>query len=314
MDAPARLLKLLSLLQARPQWSGPDLATRLGVTERTLRRDVNRIRDLGYPVEAIPGRHGGYRMTAGGALPPLLLDDDEAIAVALGLRAAATGALPGLEDATLSALAKIEKILPRRLRTSLAAVEEATVSVRPGGGGGPSIDSELLGVVAQACLGPERLRFSYIDARGNATERYVEPLKLVRAARRWYLVARDRDREAWRTFRLDRMASAVSTGMPVIHVDPPDPAELVSEALSVSSYPHVGRVLLHVPFEDASRLVSSTVGRIEPAEEGTILRLGADSFDWIARYLASLPCDFTVLDPDDLRHSLTALARRLEGS
>ena len=185
-----RMLRLLSLLQARPNWTGPELASRLAVTPRTLRRDVTRLRQLGYPVEALSGPTGGYQLAPGGALPPLLLDDDEAVAVALSLRQAAGGGLPGFEDAALSSLAKISQVLPRRLAEKANSVHDSTIGLVVQRGSGRSVTPENLVILASACRAQERVRFDYLDAGGRASERHVEPHQLVHAARRWYLVAR----------------------------------------------------------------------------------------------------------------------------
>ncbi|HEU4751305.1 MAG TPA: YafY family protein [Acidimicrobiia bacterium] len=311
MDPPARMLRLLSLLQARPNWTGPDLASRLGVTPRTLRRDVSRLRVLGYPVEALSGPAGGYQLARGGALPPLLLDDEEAIAVALGLRTAAGGGLAGLEDAAIAALAKIEQVLPARLRDRLTAIDKATVRLRPSETPGTALDTDLLVTTAQACRRSERMRFDYVDSAGRGTERHVEPLQLVFASRRWYLVARDRDRDAWRTFRVDRIRRPVLTGLRFEHVDPPDAAALVAEGLAVSSYRWQAKVLLKIKHEEAVRVVSPTVGVVTPTRGGTLLRIGADDLPWIARYLSSLACRFTVLEPVELREALRAHLKNL---
>jgi predicted DNA-binding transcriptional regulator YafY len=305
------MLRLLSLLQARPNWTGPDLASRLGVTPRTLRRDVSRLRVLGYPVEAISGPAGGYQLARGGALPPLLLDDEEAIAVALGLRTAAGGGLAGLEDAAIAALAKIEQVLPARLRDRLTAIDKATVRLRPSETPGTALDTDLLVTTAQACRRSERMRFDYVDSAGRGTERHVEPLQLVFASRRWYLVARDRDRDAWRTFRVDRIRRPVLTGLRFEHVDPPDAAALVAEGLAVSSYRWQAKVLLKIKHEEAVRVVSPTVGVVTPTRGGTLLRIGADDLAWIARYLSSLACRFTVLEPVELRDALRAHLKNL---
>ena len=170
---------------------------------------------------------------------------------------------------------------------------------------------DALVTIAQACRGPERLRFDYRDANGVASARHVDPYRLVHAARRWYLVARDRDREGWRSFRVDRISSPKPTGMPARHTDSPDAAAFVAEGLAVGAYPTQARVLLRVPAETAAALVHPTVGLLEPAPGGTLLRIGADDPDWIARYLASLNCAFTVLDPPELSDAVRALATRL---
>jgi predicted DNA-binding transcriptional regulator YafY len=270
-----------------------------------------RLREHGYPVEAESGPHGGYRLVAGGALPPLLLNDDEAIAVALSLRAAAGGSLPGLEDSAVAALAKIEQVLPGKLRGRVENLESATVRLARRTGTSAAIDLSALVTLAQACRGPERLRFTYTDGSGVTTERHVEPYQLVHAGRRWYLVARDRDREAWRSFRVDRIGAATPTGMRVTHHDPPDAAAFVAEGLAVGAYRYQARILLRIPINRASAMIHPAVGVLERAENDTLLRIGGDDLDWIARYLASLDCRFTILDPPELDDAVRALAARL---
>ena len=216
----SRTLELLSLLQSHRHWSARELVDRLGVSERTLRRDVERLRELGYGIESMRGSAGGYRLEAGTGLPPLLLTDDEGVAIAVGLRSQATAGLRGAEHTTLSALAKIEQVLPAPLRRRIDALaSHATPGVGPGGVGSggtsgrsmPEIDTELLGALALACRDSERLRFSYTDASGQPSARVVEPYRLVPVARRWYLLAWDRQRDDWRTFRLDRMSELFPT-------------------------------------------------------------------------------------------------------
>jgi predicted DNA-binding transcriptional regulator YafY len=313
MDPSARMLRLLSLLQARSNWTGDELAQRLEVTSRTLRRDVTSLRDLGYPVEALSGPAGGYQLAPGGALPPLLFDDDEAMAVALGLRAAAGGTVPGFEDAAVAALAKIEQVLPVRLADQINSVQSATVALRSRSNRESSpVEPGVLVTVAQACRGPERLRFDYVDREGNVTERHVEPYRLVHTSRRWYLVARDRDRDAWRTFRVDRMSNPQRTGMWFTHTDPPDAAALVAEGISVQVYRYHARILLHVPHEQAVEMIGPVVGVLErKGRNRTVLRTGADEIGWIAGYLAGLDCRFEVLEPDELKAAVRALGERL---
>ena len=309
MDTSARLLKLLSLMQARPTWTGPELASRLEVTDRTLRRDIARLRSLGYPVEAISGPHGGYELVPGGAIPPLLLDDDEAVAVAVGLRAAAAGGMIGFEDAALAALAKIEAVLPNRLRARVGDLHAATV-VDTGREATP-VDPAALVTVARASQRPERLRFTYTAGNGAVTERNVEPYHLVHLSRRWYLVGFDRQRDDWRSFRVDRMSDVVDTGMRFEpRPAPPDPVAFVSEGMAVSAYRFQARVTLFVPHEHAMRLIPRTVGVLQPAgKTRTTLRLGADDLDWIARYLASLDCKWRVEEPPELTDALASLAK-----
>jgi predicted DNA-binding transcriptional regulator YafY len=290
-------------------WTAEALAERLGVTTRTVRRDVTRLRDLGYPVLAAPGPLGGYQLGRGGALPPLLLDDDEAVAVAIGLRAAAGGGVSGVEHAAVAALAKLEQVLPVVLRERLRDLHGATVALDVGAG--PVVDPDALITVAQGCRRPERLRFRYLAASGEASERHVEPLSLVHARRRWYLVARDLDRADWRTFRVDRVEHATLTGHRFVHAEEPDAAAMVAEGLAVGSYALQAEILLAVPMHEAAAEIPRTVGTLEARPEGTLLRIGANDLDWLSRYLAGLPFPFRVIAPDDLRAELRALGRRL---
>jgi predicted DNA-binding transcriptional regulator YafY len=311
MASPAgRLLDLLSLLQARPHWNAPELAGRLGVTERTVRRDVTRLRDLGYPVLADPGRAGGYQLGAGGHLPPLLLTDDEAVAVAVGLRAAATGGVVDYEDAAVAAMAKLEQVLPVRLRDRVLALSTTTVLVRSGAG--PTVDPEVLLLLAQGCRRSERAHFGYLDGSGNRTERRVEPYRLVNAEQRWYLVARDLDRADWRTFRLDRMSEPVLTGHRFERGEEPDAGSMVADGMALAAYSWQAEVLLRTDLADAALDVPRTVGALEAVEGGTLLRLGANSLDWIARFLAGLPFDWEIRAPNELRAAVRDHARRLQ--
>lgn len=209
-DTPARLLNLLSLLQTPREWPGSELAERLRVSPRTIRRDIDRLRDLGYPVEASRGSVGGYRLVAGAAMPPLLLDDEEAVAIAVGLRAGAGHAIEGVDEASVRALAKLEQVLPSRLRHRVSVLQNATVPLARGDGA--TIDPQTLTVMAAAVTGQERLRFTYRAGDGAETKRLVEPYRLVSTGWRWYLVAYDLGREAWRTFRVDRVSEPFATG------------------------------------------------------------------------------------------------------
>jgi predicted DNA-binding transcriptional regulator YafY len=309
MSTSARLLRLLSLLQARPSWTGRELAARLEVTDRTLRRDVTRLRELGYPVEAIPGPSGGYELMPGGALPPLLLDDDEAVAVTVGLRAAASDGVTGFADATLSALAKIEGVLPARLRERVEAVQYTSHS-RPGMVA-PQVDPGLLVLIARATRKPERLRFTYHAADGAETERNVEPYHVVNLAHRWYLVGYDRLRDDWRTFRLDRIRDLAETGMTFPRRESPDPLAFVSEGMTVAAYRWQAQVMLDVAYERAAWMVPPTVGVLEAHGEKTLLRIGADELDFIARYLTQLPCRWKILDPPELTGTIRSLIDRV---
>ena len=209
VQTSARLLALLSLLQVRREWTGQELADRLDVGPRTIRRDVDKLRSLGYPVEAAPGVAGGYRLSAGGALPPLLLDDAEAVAVAVGLRTAASGSIAGIEETSVRALAKLEQVLPARLRRRVNALGDATSAF---GVDGPQIDADVLATIAAACRDATRLHFAYVAKDERATRRNTEPCAVVYSGYRWYLVAFDTDRDDWRTFRIDRIHGRVRPG------------------------------------------------------------------------------------------------------
>jgi predicted DNA-binding transcriptional regulator YafY len=300
---------VLSLLQSRPTWTAEELAERLEITTRTVRRDITRLRDLGYPVLAAPGRFGGYQLGRGGSLPPLLLSDDEAVAVAVGLRAAAHGGVSGIEEAAVAALAKLEQVLPVALRERLQALHAATVALT--GGTGPSVDPNALIIVAQGCRRLERLTFDYVDSNGQETQRAVEPYRLVHHQRRWYLVARDRDRDDWRTFRVDRIRQPVLTGHRFLRDEEPDAAAMVAEGLAVGAYSIQATVLLDATHEEAAAEIPRTVGSLEPHQEGTLLRIGGSDLRWIANYLVSLRCPYRVLDPPELRDELRALGRQL---
>ncbi len=312
-ETPAeRLLAPLSLLPARPSWTAEELSGRLGVTPRTVRRAVTRLRTLGYPVDAEPGPYGGYRLGAGAALPPLLLDDDEAVAVVVGLHLAAGHGVAGYEDAAVAALVKLEQVMPARLRERAAALR-ATAFPRPRPGRDrPGVAPETLVLVAQACRRLERLRFTYVDAQDRATERLVEPFQVVHADRRWYLVARDPARADWRTFRLDRMRAVALSGHRFVRTDEPDARRLVEVGVAVAAHTWQAEVELPVPVEEAAAVIPPTVGVLEPAGDGvTRLRIGGD-LDWVARYLVSLPFASRVVAPDELRAELHDLGARLQ--
>jgi predicted DNA-binding transcriptional regulator YafY len=305
LETSARLLRLLSLFQSRPGWTAPELADRLGVTERTVRRDVTRLRDLGYPVEARAGPHGGYQLGRGGALPPLLLDDDEAVAVAVGLRAAADGSVVGLDDATVSALAKLDQVLPAPLAARVRAVHGATAELRSRDP--DPLDADLLVTLAQACRAGERVRLGYADREGRASERRVDPYRLVRSGPRWYLVARDVDRADWRTFRLDRVTSAVAAGGRAELSDPPDPLALVARGMAVAPYPLQARVRLALGAAAALDVIPRTIGMHTPdGPDATIVELGGGGVTGMTRFLAGLGVPLEVLAPPELRQALHA--------
>ena len=310
MYSAERLLKLLGLLEGRIDWTADELARRLEVTTRTIRRDIARLRELGYPVEAVAGPGGGYRLGSGGKLPPLLLDDEEALAVALGLRVSTGTAVGGLEDASLSAMAKLEHVLPPKLRTRLEDISEATVSAQAPASA--RVDQAALTTAAAAARAKERLRFDYVDREGRRTERHTEPLRLVHTGRRWYLVAFDLDRDDWRTFRLDRVSKPKPTGMIAARRRAPDPVELVQRGIALESYALRASVVLETPIERASRVIPATIGSVEAIDDQTSrLMIGGDDTGWIIKYLLSLPFDFEVESPDEVREKLAAMGRAL---
>ena len=308
MHSAERLLRLLGLLQGRVDWTADDLARRLEVTPRTIRRDIARLRELGYPVEAMAGPGGGYRLGAGGKLPPLLLDDEEALAVALGLRVS-MATVGGLEEASLSAMGKLEQVLPPRIRQRVEDFSEATVTVP---GYPVRVDPVVVAVVTRASRERQRIRFSYRDARGAESERHAEPLRMVHTGRRWYLVAYDMDREDWRSFRVDRMKDARPTGMRSMRRPAPDPVEMINQGVAVDVYSRSAEVILHVPIDIAQRMIPITIGRLE--EEGSDrsrLLIGADEMGGLASFLVSLAVPFDVVSPDDLKAELVALGKEL---
>jgi predicted DNA-binding transcriptional regulator YafY len=312
-ETSARLLKLLSLLQARRDWSGADLATRLEVSERTVRRDVDRLRDLGYPVHATRGTDGGYRLGAGAAMPPLLLDDDEAVAVAVGLRTAARSPVSGIEETSVRALAKLEQVLPPRLRHRVGAVADYTVAVPPDSPA-PSIDPAVLTALATACRDHERLRFDYVSHDGAATVRSVEPHRLVAWGRKWFLVAWDVERDDWRTFRVDRLTPRVPTGprfRPRELPDGGDVAAYVARGVSSAAVRFAVRVVVRAPAEVVTARINPAVGVVEAIDEHScVLATGADSMETVAVYLGLLDIDFEVTEPPELVDRLRVLAAR----
>jgi predicted DNA-binding transcriptional regulator YafY len=309
MTTSTRLLKLLSLLQGRRDWTGPQLADELGVTTRTVRNDVERVRELGYPVQASPGVAGGYRLGAGTALPPLLLDHQEAIAVAVGLRVAAAGAVAGVESVALAALAKLEQVMPSRVRRRVRTLQQAVVmapSLAP-----PS-DADTLSAIAAACADRERLRFGYRSHDGATTRRDTEPHRLVHEGRRWYLVAWDVDRSAWRTFRVDRIAAHPSAGPRFVPRDPPasDLLRHLLRGVQQATWQARARVKVHAPAAEVSKRVPAAVTVEAVGDRACIASVGADSFDRLAPYLGMLGADFEVVEPPELREAVRALGQR----
>lgn len=314
LQTSARLLRLLSLFQAQRYWSGAELSQRLDVTARTLRRDVDRLRSLGYPVHSTSGTAGGYQLGAGATLPPLLLDDDEAVAVALGLRTSASGGVGGIEEASVRALMKLEQVLPPRLRHRVAALHSF---ILPLGNRGPSVDAKRLSAIAGACRDQEGIRFQYQDRAGAPSARSVEPHRLVHTGYRWYLVAWDLGRKDWRTFRVDRIEGKLKTSTRFKQRKPPDGdfAAYVSKALSYAPSPHRARVTLRVPVEAIAKRLPPSAGMLEEIDEHScMLQTGSHSLEGITIHLALLGVDFQVHEPPELIDYIRRLAERLRGA
>ena len=310
LETSARLLHLLSLLQSRREWAGGDLADRLDVGPRTVRRDVDRLRRLGYPIAGTPGVAGGYRLGAGASLPPLLLDEEEAVAVAVGLRAAANAGVSGFEETSVRALAKLEQVLPARLRRRVNAVRSVTV---PYAFSGPSVNPDTLAVIAIACRDHERLRFAYRGHDGTRGRRLVEPHRLVHTGRRWYLVAWDAGREDWRTFRVDRIEAPPSVDRVFRPREPPaaDIAAYVSRGVALTRDRWQARVVLHAPLAEVAPRVPPAVGTLEPIDEQSCLLLtGSDWLGGLAVYVAEIGVDFEVLEPPEFAERVRVLADR----
>ncbi len=311
-----RLLRLLSLLQTRRTWTGPELRERLGVSARTVRRDVERLRDLGYPVHADLGAAGGYRLEAGAAMPPLLLDDEEAVAIAVGLRGAAGGAVEGIGEASVRALAKLEQVLPDRLRRRVTALHTATTPLT-GPPAGPTVDPAALTVLAAACRDHERVRFTYRTPGGDdggGPARLVEPHGLVSAGRRWYLVAYDTGRADWRTFRVDRMGAPHPTGArtPPRPLPAADAAAFVTRSLARRAPVRRAVLTVHASAAELADRFRVTGEEIEPVDDRTCtVRTAPDSLEWTALRIAFLDLDFEVREPPELAERLAALAVRL---
>ena len=310
-ETSSRLLELLSLLQARREWPGPALADRLGVSDRTIRRDVERLRDLGYPVESVTGPAGGYRLRAGTAMPPLVLDDEEAIAIAVGLRTAARASVTGIEETAVRALVKLEQVLPAQLRRRVVALGSATIAPPLGG---PTVEPGHLTVIAAACRDGECLRFAYRSREGTESRRHVDPHSLVNLGHRWYLVAWDRGRGNWRTFRVDRLARPASTGVrfPPRALPAKDAAAYIRQSIIEAPNRFDARVTLHVAAEEIASRVPPHWGTIAPIDAGSCeYRTGDDNLGRLALRITMLGVDFDVHEPPELAEHLQALAGRL---
>jgi predicted DNA-binding transcriptional regulator YafY len=311
LTSSTRLLRLLSLLQTRSHWLGPELAERLEVHPRTLRRDVDRLRQLGYPVQASSGVAGGYAFRAGQALPPLLLADDEALAVAIALRTATAGAVGGMEEPALCALVKLEQAMPLRLRQQVDALRSRILPMDPAG---PVVEASLLARLATACRDQMQLGFAYQDGQGRTTQRMVQPQGVVHTGMRWYVVAWDCNRADWRTFRIDRMVGAPQVGA---HFPPrtgPDGGDLkayVSRSISAAPQGDEARVVLHAPFAEMARRIPASAAAVTPVDDGSercLLVCGAS--DSLVFWLMALAVEFEVLAPASLQERLRVAGER----
>jgi predicted DNA-binding transcriptional regulator YafY len=313
MNTSARMLRLLSLLQTHRYWPGGELSDRLEVSARTLRRDIERLRELGYSVDAVRGVAGGYQLRAGGSLPPLLLEDEEAVAIAVGLRTAAAGAVSGMEETSLQALTKVIGLMPPRLRRRMDAIQSQTDGVP--WGGGPTIDAEVLTTLAQACRDDELLTFGYTARDAEPTHRRVEPYRLVSLGRRWYLVAYDRDRQDWRSFRVDRISGPEATGQ---RFRPRElPAEDAPSFVRAGIQSRPQRYAVRVRFDAPAATIDADVGQwasVEPDGAGCVMTMNTDTLDWPMMVLARLDCEFTVDGPAELVDLLARAAARFARS
>jgi predicted DNA-binding transcriptional regulator YafY len=326
LETSARLLALLSLLQSRPTWPGSELAERLGVSRRTVRNDIERLRELGYPVEAIRGPTGYYQLGVGAKLPPLLLDDEEAVAVAIGLRGGA--GVSGIRESSARALAKLEQVLPHRLRRQVTAVSEA-MSKAPlntdSNVEDPEVDAATLTQLAGAIRDREWIRFDYLvgpdapsDRAPSATaapsgQKRVEPYRLVSWRRRWYLVGRDPEAGTWATYRVDWMNLRMPTGRRFTPVPLPeeDYTNFVLRDVASTGWNVHARITVLAPAEDVLARINATVGVVESLDDHTcVLVTGADSLETIAVYIGMLGLDFTVSEPAELVDHLAVLGQR----
>lgn len=302
----ARLLRLLTLLQARSVWSSQELADELGTTTRSVRRDVERLRDLGYPVRASLGVGGGYQLGAGRALPPLLLDEREAVAVAVALRLAAGGAVAGIGEAAVRTMVKLDQVLPAAARAQVAAVHEATTTLDTSV---PSVDPDDLLTVSRAIRESTQIRFDYAAASGVSSQRRAEPYHLVVSGSRWYLVAFDLDRDDWRSFRLDRMSEVRASTFAFRPRAAPDPATYIHEA-TTQRWAVAARLRVSIPADDLRRRVSRWAQVVDLGDGMSELRVSADSFDDMAAWLMRFGEPFEVIEPEDLKAAFGRLGQR----
>ncbi len=312
LDTSARLLKLLSLLQTRRIWTGVELAERLQVSGRTVRNDIDRLRELGYPVDATRGGQGGYQLGVGAELPPLLLDDEEAVAIVLALSVAQSSGVAGTEEASARALGKIQRVLPTRLRRRIEALRVFAVRV-PAEGDQPAVTSELLALLANACRDREIMRLSYRKHDGERTRRLVEPHRLVAWGERWYLIAWDLERDDWRTWRVDRIERLDPTGRLFHERELPDSdiTTYLARNVSRASWRYTAHIEIDAPAAMVREQIDIATGSVTPlTDDRCLLESGADSLWMIAVWCAALDRDFRVAGPPELVDYIRLLADR----
>ena len=307
-ETTERVLHLLGLLQQRPVWTGPELAERLGVTTRSIRRDVERLRALGYPVHATQGIGGGYQLGRGRGLPPLLLDNAEAVAVAVSLRMAAGGTVSGASEAALRTLAKLDQVMPPKLRSEVRAIHAATQTLDSGM---TTVDGDALLQLARAVRDTVRVRFAYESREQTRSARTVEPVGLVATGRRWYLMAYDVDRDDWRTFRLDRMTRVAPTTWRFREREHEDPAAYVQRAVASAAYRFQARIVVRAPLKEvAERTSVRSVVLTAIDDDTTLLEAGAETLYGLAFHLSLLGWEFEVQEPAELRTALAEMGGR----
>jgi predicted DNA-binding transcriptional regulator YafY len=313
MNTSARMLRLLSLLQTHRYWPGSELSHRLEVSPRTLRRDVDRLRELGYVVDAVRGVAGGYQLRAGGQLPPLLLEDEEAVAIAVSLQSSAAGGTPGMEETSVQALSKVISLMPPRLRRQMDALRSQTE--RLPWSSGPALDPALLSILAQACRDSEPIHFGYTARDAAATARWVEPHRMVSMGRRWYLVAYDRDRQDWRSFRVDRISEPRTSGHTFRPRELPAPDALTFVQAGIRRMPQ--RYAVRVVFDGDPTEIAASVGHwatVTGRQGSAVLEMKVDTLDWPMFMLATIDADFTVESPPELAEAVTRTAVRFRRS
>ena len=301
-NTSSRTLRLLSLLQTRRYWPGEELAQQLQVSPRTLRRDVDRLRELGYPIQAQRGVAGGYQLAAGTALPPLMVDDEEAVALALGLQAAAQGAVEGIAESSVRALAKVVQVMPARLRRRVQALGAMTVPASWEGSASASVDPGVLTAIALACRDTERIRFCYTAASGQQSGRHVEPHRLVLLGSRWYLAGYDLDRQGWRSYRLDRLAAPNGTGIRFRPRELPaaDAAAFVRAGIQSTRTGYDIEVIVEAPAEEVRERIGRWASVSQISASQCRVRMTADMLEWPIMGLGLVGADFQVISPPEL--------------